>query len=388
MSKRRLNHEGTIYLRKDGRWCAQFSAKGKRITKYGSQRECREWLKEMAAQTEYGMIGNFGLTLNKYLPDWLDGKALNLRARTVASYRRLIQRHILPVLGRMSLLELRPTHLRELYVSKHQAGCGARTIQMIHTLLHAALKQAVYDGYLLRNPVDMVQRPRYIPQEFQIFDEAMAQKFLTAASASPFEALYYLALTTGLREGELLGLKWSDLDYKEKTLFVQRQLQPVEHQGYQFLPPKTKAGKRKVSLGSVAVSHLERHRQKQAEIRQAAGEKWREHDLIFPTTVGTPLDCGRVLQEFKRILKNAGLPNLRFHDLRHTSVSLLLEHGIPVTTVQRRVGHSKPSVTTDTYGHMIVPTQVYAANTIEALVTPVSAPPPEASNPHNPSNLE
>jgi len=319
---------------------------------------------------DYGTAGNFGLTLNKYLADWLSGKELTLRARTVFSYRRVIQRHILPALGQMSLLELRPTYLRELYVSKHKEGCGARTVQIIHTLLHAALKQAIFDGYILRNPADMVERPRYVPQEFQIFNEGMAQIFLVATSDSPFKALYYLALTTGLREGELLDLKWSDLDYKEKTLFVQRQLQPVEHQGYQFLPPKTKAGKRKVSLGPVAFSYLERHQQKQAEIRQGAGDKWREHDLIFPTTLGTPLDCGRVIREFKRILRVANLPNLRFHDLRHTSISLLLEHGIPVTTVQRRVGHSKASITTDTYGHMIVPTQIYAAGTIEALVTP------------------
>lgn len=332
-------------------------------------------------QLDYGTTGSYGLTLNKYLQDWLNGKELTLRARTVLGYRRVIQKHILPSLGRMRLTDLRPMQLRELYVSKRKEGCGARSVQMIHTILHASLKQAVFDSHILRNPADMVERPRYEPREFQIFDEAMARKFLLAASASPFETLYYLALTTGLREGELLGLKWSDLDDKGKTLFVQRQLQPVDHQGYQFLPPKTKAGKRKVSLGPVAFSYLERHRQRQAEIRQKAGDKWREHGLIFPTTIGTPLDCGRVIQEFKRILKAAELPNLRFHDLRHTSISMLLENGIPVTIVQRRAGHSKASVTTDTYGHMLMPTQVYAASTIEALVTPISIPPKEEKEP-------
>ncbi len=371
MTKQTVNNKGSIYKRKDGRWYAQISIDGKRKSKCGTPRECLMWLEEMKSQNKLSEARCNCLTLEQYLKDWLNSKELTLRPRTVFSYRQTTEKHILPALGNICIAELQPVRLREFYIEKLKQGCGARTVQLIHGILHASLRQAVFDGLLVNSPADRVKRPRVEEHEFQILDGDMARQFMSAAMNSPFEALYYLAITTGLREGELLGLKWSDIDYAKNTLFVQRQLQQIEHQGYRLVPPKTRAGKRKVSLGQIGLLYLQKHRQLQDELRQKAGVKWQESGLIFPTTIGTPLDCHRVIREFKRILKSAGLPEMRFHDLRHTSLSLLLENGIPVTTVQRRAGHSKPSVTTDIYGHMITPTQELAASLIESLVTPI-----------------
>jgi integrase len=184
--------------------------------------------------------------------------------------------------------------------------------------------------------------------------------------------VFYLALTTSMRQGELLGLKWSDVDWEKGTLLVQRQLQQVENKGYALVPPKTKAGKRQLKLGEASMAQLAAQRERQQIAKAVAGNRWQENDLIFPTTIGTPLDNHRVMHEFKKILRKAGLPDIRFHDLRHTSITLLLELGTPVNTVQRRAGHSKASVTTDIYGHASVRGQEQAAEAIEDLVIPVA----------------
>jgi len=155
-------------------------------------------------------------------------------------------------------------------------------------------------------------------------------------------------------------------------LHVQRQLQQVERKGYQLVPPKTKAGKRQIKLGQMMLEQLSAHRKRQELAKAFIGNRWQENDLVFPTTIGTPLDHKRVTKEFKELLQKAGLPDMRFHDLRHTSISILLEMGTPLNTVQRRAGHSKASVTADVYGHAMAGSQNEAAEKIEALVVPIA----------------
>jgi integrase len=184
--------------------------------------------------------------------------------------------------------------------------------------------------------------------------------------------LFYLALTTGMRKGELLGLKWSDLDHANAVLLVQRQLQPVPHQGYVLVPPKTKAGHRQIKLGPATIKKLEAHRAQQEMARAAAGDRWQENGLLFTSSIGTFLDQTKVSRELEKVLKKAGLPHIRFHDLRHTSISFLLGMGTPVNTVQRRAGHSKASVTTDVYGHALAGSQDVAAEKIEEIITPIA----------------
>jgi integrase len=373
MAKKRGNHEGSIYRRKDGRWCAQVSLQGRRLTKYAkTQSECRAWIKEMLQQIDAGLsFEGTQVTLARFLETWLSGKELSRRPKTVQQYRQIARQHILPVLGRMRLQDIQPAHIKQLYALKQKEGRGARTIQLIHAVLHNALKQAVREGLLGRNPVSAVERPKVEQAEMKIWNEEQIQKFLITASGSPFEAVYYLALATGMREGELLGLKWPDIDWNKGVLFVQRQLQQISGQGYVFIPPKTKSGRRKIKIGSATLKQLERHQRQQAHDKTIAGERWHEHDLVFPTTLGTPLDDKRVRNEFKSILKQAGLPAIRFHDLRHTSLNALLDMGLPVNTVQGRAGHAKASTTVNIYGHATARLQTEAAEKIEELITPV-----------------
>jgi len=374
MARRRGNNEGSIYQRKDGLWCGQISLGGRRLTKYGkSQKEVREWIKEMLAKIDGGLTyEGTTVTLDRFVELWLSGKELSRRPKTVIQYRQIAETHILPTLGKLRLQEIRPAHIKQLYILKKAEGRGDRTVQMIHTALHNILKQAVREGILGRNPVEAVERPKVEQVEMQTLNDEQARGLLISAADSPFEAVYYLALTTGMREGELLGLKWSDLDWNKGVLHVQRQLQQIEGQGYVLVPPKTKAGRRQIKVGSGTLKQLEAHRNRQDLQKASAGERWQENDLIFPTTIGTLLDYKRVTAEFKRILKNAGLPDIRFHDLRHTSISSLLEMGMPINTVQRRAGHTKASTTVDIYGHASVRSQEDAAEKIEEWITPIA----------------
>jgi len=373
MAKRRGNNEGSIYRRKDGLWCAQISLQGRRLTKYEkTQSQCRAWIKEMLRKIDGGLTFESTLvTLENFVEVWLTGKQLSRRPKTVQQYQQIARQHILPIMGHMRLQEISPAHVKQLYALKKEEGRGARTIQLIHTTLYNVLKQAVQEGILGRNPVEVVERPRVEQSEMQILTEEQIHQFLIAASGSTFEAIYYMALATGMREGELLGLKWSDLDRNKGILFVQRQLQQIIGQGYVFMPPKTKAGRRQIKVGPASLKQLDAHRTRQALERSNAGARWRENDLMFPTTIGTPLDYKRVTKEFKHLLKLAGLPSIRFHDLRHTSLNALMEMGTPVNTVQRRGGHAKPSTTIDIYGHATARSQEIAAEKIEELITPI-----------------
>jgi integrase len=374
MSRRRGNNEGSLYQRKDGLWCAQVSLEGRRLTKYAkTQKECRSWIKETIAKIDGGLTFEATLmTMERFFELWLNGKELSRRPGTVENYRKITSSYILPKIGQMRLQDLTPTHITQLYLLLKEEGKGARSVQAVHVILHCALKQAVREGLLGRNPVDAVDRPRVEQTETQILSEEQARQLLAIASGSLYETVFCLALISGMRKGELLGLKWSDLDQTKGTILVQRQLQLVKPEGYILVPPKTKAGKRQIKLGQGMLAKLENHRRNQEALKAAAGDKWKENNLIFTSSIGTYMDQSRVHKEFKRLLTKAGLPDLRFHDLRHTSLSFLLENGTPVNTVQQRAGHSKASVTVDIYGHAMAGSQNQAADRIDELVTSIA----------------
>jgi integrase len=322
---------------------------------------------------EYGLtFEGTQLTLERFMESWLTGKDLSIRPSTARNYRRYSEQQILPVLGKMRLQNILPAHIRQLYLRMQAEGKGARTIQLVHSTLHCALKQAVKEGLISHNPMDAVQRPKVETQEFHIFTEEQARQFMTVAKGSSYEALFFLALTTSMRKGEILGLMWSDVEWEKGGLRVERQLQPGRHSGEVLAPTKTKSGRRQIKLGKIGLASLDAHRQRQETQKVLAGDRWKENGMIFTTGIGTFMDQTKVSREFKRILKKANLPDIRFHDLRHTSISFLLDIGTPVNTVQRRAGHSKASVTTDIYGHVMAHSQDAAADNIEEIITPLN----------------
>jgi integrase len=281
------------------------------------------------------------------------------------------RKHIIPTLGSLRLKDLHAERIQRLYIQKTQEGCGDRTIKMIHSVLHSSLKKAVRLGMLGRNPTDAVTPPRYEHEEMRFYDEAQVNQFLFAAKGNRNEALYYLAVTTGLRQSELLGLKWSDLDWVKKTLSVQRQLRREFKQGDYFTTPKTKAGKRTIVLGEKTIEILHEHWDLQNQERRFAGGRWKENDLIFTSSIGTPMDQRNLYHTFREFIHSVGLPEIRFHDLRHTAASLMLNHGIAPIIVSKRLGHSKVSITLDIYGHLMSEMQNEAADLMDELITSV-----------------
>ncbi|MGA7192309.1 MAG: tyrosine-type recombinase/integrase [Anaerolineales bacterium] len=370
--KKRGQNEGSIYKRKDGRWVAQVTIQGQHISKYfKSQVECREWLRITQAQVENGLsLSGAQTSVAAYLNEWLAIAETSVRAKTIDQYKQIVRQHILPALGRIKMQDLQPRHIQSLYSKKLDSGTSPRTVQLIHSVLRRAFNQALRSGMIGRNPVLAVIRPKVKRKEMKTLTDGQVRILLSYVDGDRLEVLYWLAVTTGLREGELLGLKWSDLDWINRRLRIQRQLQRL-HGELQFNEPKSAAGRRVIALGISTIEKLRKHQDFQMEERKLAGNAWTESDMIFPSTIGTPLDPSNLYHSFKRLLKEASLPDMRFHDLRHTAASLMLQQGVNPKVVQERLGHSDITLTLNTYSHVLPVMQDEAAEKLDELLTPI-----------------
>jgi len=220
-----------------------------------------------------------------------------------------------------------------------------------------------------RNVCDLVDAPRVPKQELQVLDVEQAQQFLEAAKSDPLEALYIAALTTGMREGELLALKWKDIDFQQGTIQVKRTIARVRGQGFKVLEPKTPKSRRSIHLAPMTLEALKHHRIRQRQQRLIAGAAWEEHDWVFCNSLGKPMERGNMVKRsFRRVLTRAGLPQIRFHDLRHSCATLLLSMGVHPKIVQERLGHSQIAVTLDTYSHVLPSLQEEASHRLDTLL--------------------
>ena len=365
MAKRtKANGEGTIYRRK-GAWAAQYtyqSAEGpKRRTLYGTSRqEVADKLARALSNRGSALAFDAGsLTLSEYLDWYLDDARGRLRPKPFNRAEGLVRNHIRPALGRVKLGDLSPAHLRGLYAAKLGSGLSGRTVGYIHVTLYSALKAAVLDGLIPRNPAASVKPPRMDKREMTPLSPAQARALLDTARAADdrWSALYVLAVTTGLRQGELLGLRWEDVDLGSATLRVRHTLQPPgfpKGAPARLTPPKTRRSLRGVHLPRSAVQALLRHQELQDAERARSDGSWRDYGLVFPNTLGGYADYTNLMpRHFKPLLRKAGLPNIRFHDLRHTCATLLFTRGVHPKIVSEVLGHSSVSITLDVYSHVI-----------------------------------
>jgi integrase len=389
--KRRGPNEGSIYKRektrvlKDGTtvktvyWTGELyfgrDDGGKKVVHRVSGKsfkEVQEKLDRLKADRTAGTLAEPSReTLAQFLEHWLrDSVKHSVRPTTFRSYESNVRIHIAPELGSLPLKKLAPAHVQQLYARKLESGLSPRSVQYIHAILHRAMGQALKWGLVPRNVCDAVDRPKAAKKQMRVLALQQVDILLQAAQGDRLEALYILAVTTGMRQGELLALCWDDIDLEGGVIHVHQQLQHLPGAGFRFSPPKSSRSRRTIKLAVMVVEALKQHRRRQAGERLALGEAWRNtHNLAFVTPVGTPLEGTNLLKRhFRPLLKKAGLPPIRFHDLRHTAATLMLQGGVHPKIVQETLGHSQISLTLDTYSHILPSMQEDAAAKMNTLL--------------------
>ncbi len=349
-----------ITKRKDGLFQGMYTAQTpdgpKRKYVYGRKYgDVKRKLAEAMGDAARGIVmDDKNLTVSEYLERFLeDVQRGSVRESTYSRDKYLVTNHVKPALGRVKLKNLGAMHLQRLYREKRDAKLSASTVQKIHHVLHKALAQAVRWDLIPRNPTDNVKAPTPTPKEMHPLSASEARKLLEAAGGDRLEALYVLAVHTGMRRGELLGLKWADVDLENATVRVRRTL-TRNGTGYVLGEPKTKNSRRTVRLTQKATQALRRHRARQAQEKLSVGSQYQDQDLVFAGNSGGLINPSNLRQRScKPLLKRAGLSQITLNDLRHTCASLLFQRNVHPKFVQELLGHASVAITLDTYSHML-----------------------------------
>jgi integrase len=378
---KRNRGEGTFDQRPDGSWRAHLmvgykpdGTPDRRMVFGKTKAECQRKLDELRRRAAGGLIGDAARerdTVAAYLASWLAGTESGIRASTHKRYGEIVRLHLIPELGRHRLAALRPDHIQAFYASTLASGLSPRTVHHCHAVLHRALKQAVRWGYLAASPCDRVDPPRVPHHEIRPPNPEELERLLDAAEASGdrLMALWTLAVYTGCRQGELLGLQWADLDLDAGRLSVRRSLAGSRAGVPRYGEPKTDRSRRTVKLPSEAVAALRAHRDRQNFERQRLGEDWTDYGLVFASAIGTPLNQRNVIRLFKAALVRAGLPEaIRFHDLRHAHATMMRQAGVDLKTVSARLGHSTIAITADLYTHAVQDLDEDAAELVQRVL--------------------
>lgn len=369
--KHRGANEGTVVRRRDGRWAAAISVGGRRRKWfYGATREevHRKLTAALHAINTGAVTDTRGLTLGAYLKQWLaEVVQQSVRPWTYHGYEVHVRLHISPLIGSLPLERVEPLHVQSLLNHKLKEGMSPKSVRYIRGTLRTALNQAVRWGLVARNAAALVDGPRVPNFEIQPFTTDEARKFLAAAKGDRLEALYSVALTMGLRQGEALGLRWEDVDLEMGYVRVARQLQRLDG-AFQLVEPKTARSRRTIVMPPTVAKVLSDHHARQNVERDAAGKEWHEWGLVFTRSDGYPLDGTVVTHRFHNFLERAGLPQRRFHDLRHSCATLLLVQGVSPRVVMEILGHSHIALTMNTYTHVVPELRRDAALRMESLL--------------------
>ncbi|MGI9058097.1 MAG: tyrosine-type recombinase/integrase [Ktedonobacteraceae bacterium] len=353
---RRGHNEGSVYyVPERDRWIAEISmGPGKRKkfyckTKQEALRKKNEALRELEQGT---LATGPQQKLKGYLEDWIENvHGDGLRISTYENYKKLIK-YIVADLGEVWLQKLTPEQVRRFYTKKSKDGLASKTINSIHGVLHGALENAVRWGMVSRNVCDLVDPPRVVSREVVPLSVEQARRLVKHVEGHRLEVLLAMAVVTGMRRGELLALRWSDIDFDRSRLLVLHSVDFIAKHGYVLGEPKTASGKRVISLPTFLIGMLKKQQSRQLEYRKTV-DNWRSLDLVFPNLSGGYTHPNHMGDLFRKLLKKAELPPIHFHDLRHSAASILLCMGVNIKVIQELLGHSDISITLRTYSHLL-----------------------------------
>src|SRR6266851_2112090 len=368
--QQRGKNQGSITKRPDGRWEARVTlSDGSRRSFYGrTEKDAHHKLVEALYARQNDDANVPSVSLSDFLDTWLERIARpRIRSQTFKSYEVNVRVHLKPALGRLRLDQLGPSDIQDLIDQKVKAGMAPKSVHYMHGILRNALNHAVRWDYIARNPAELVDNPRGVQHEIQPLTREEAHRFLRSIRGNRLEALYTVALTMGLRQGEALGLRWRDVDLEMGYIRVSRQLQRIDHK-YELVELKTRRSQRPLAVPPAIVGSLIAHKERQDRERQTAGVRWRDADLVFARPDGYPLSGSVVTHSFQTLLEKAGLSKRRFHDLRHSCATLMLAQGVSPRVVMEILGHSQISLTMNTYAHVLPEMSRDAANRMSDLI--------------------
>jgi integrase len=365
------NGEGTIRKRADGRWETRVVlADGTRKSFYGKTRHEVVRLRQQAIQRrDQGMaILDDQQTVAEYSRLWIRAERHRVKWGSWLKYEREVRLRIIPGLGKVILSKLSAQQVERFCTRELEHGASPLTVRYCRKVLYAAFQDALRLGLVYRNVAALVDPPRKGKRQMAVYTEEQSRTLLDSVMGDRLEALCVLALATGMREGELLALTWDDVDIERAVARVHATLQRTPD-GLKREEAKTDHSERSVALSRAAVDALQGHRLRQAEERLRLGEAWTSLNLVFPNTIGGPI----IAQHFRDrwwypLLERAGLPRIRFHDLRHTAATLLLARGINVKVVSEMLGHSNIAITLAIYGHVLPHMQQHAAQQMDEII--------------------
>jgi len=403
VAKRRGQNEGSIYQMKDGRWRAAVSVGWKandsgdvvwkrKVLTGKTRANVQQRLTQVLRDQQRGLpIDSQKQTLSRFLNTWLANTVKpSVRGKTYTSYEQMVRNHIdkiappgkwselkldsVPGLGRLELTKITLPVLQEWMTAKVNAGNSPALVRYLLVVLRIALNEALKADLIPRNPATLATPPIVENTEVQPFTPDEAVRFLQAAQGHRLEALFTVGIAVGLRSGEASALQWPAVDLDRGEIHVRHTLQRVKGLGLALVPPKSQKSRRTIHLPDVCVEALRSHRTRQVLEREWAGSAWKETGFVFTSRIGTPLDDRRVLLEFTRLVKVAGLPKQRFHDLRHACISLLAAQGVPLKVISEIVGHSDIRLTQNVYQHVFQPAKRDAAAKMDQVFSSIRRP--------------
>jgi integrase len=360
---------GQIRQRSTGGWEGRYyGADGRRHSLYGkTRREAQEKLRAALTAADNGIRPvSSRVTVSAWLEEWLSSVvAERCRATTAASYRSTVESYIEPSIGRVPLAKLEPEDVARMIRRLRSQSLSPTTVRYAHAVLRIALGRAMKAGKVVRNVATLVETPAVARREMRPLSADQVRAFLDAIAGTRNETLYLTAVSLGMRQGELLALRWQDVDLDAGTLSVRHTLRIADGA---LVEPKTERSHRTLRLSPALASTLRSHKARQAAERLAAGRRWNDRDFVFATAVGSPLNASNVTHAFQADLARAGLPRQRFHDLRHAFATLQLEDGEELAVISRMLGHSNFSTTANVYAHVTPASLQRSADRMDAIL--------------------